>query len=159
MPSESDKSGFAAAQLKGIYVLILSLNNDIDLRVGKIGTIEFRAGYYYYIGSALGQGGFKRVIRHFRVASGENTTRKWHIDHLLPCSEVISAVLLPAYDRIECKAADAVAKLCIPIPDFGCSDCECDTHLFFCEKDITEAIISAGKEITGNESIIIHPCM
>lgn len=145
--------------MKGIYVLVIRLNSNMDLSIGKIGMIEFRAGYYYYVGSALGLGGFKRVVRHFNIASGENRTRKWHIDYLLPFSKVISAVLIPTNMEIECEAARTIADFCASIPDFGCSDCRCATHLFFCEKDITGQIMKSGNKLTGNESIIIYPCM
>lgn len=146
----------------GIYILNLKLKNSIDLSVGKLGEIHFREGHYYYIGSALGPGGFKRVTRHFDLASGKNMTRKWHIDHLLPHSEVICAILLPTGQALECKAAGTFMDFSIPIPDFGCSDCKCHTHLFFTEKDIMNEITNTANKLmgkTGNESIIIYPCM
>ncbi|TAN39270.1 MAG: GIY-YIG nuclease family protein, partial [Candidatus Methanoperedens sp.] len=80
--------------MKGVYILNLKIDKDIVIRVGKLGNIRFKKGYYAYIGSALGTGGFKRVTRHFNIASGKNMTRKWHIDYLLPHSEVVSAVLI-----------------------------------------------------------------
>jgi Uri superfamily endonuclease len=126
--------------MKGVYVLKLEIDKDTVIRVGKLGNIRFKKGYYAYIGSALGTGGFKRVTRHFNVASGKNTTRKWHIDYLLPHSEVVSAMLIPTEERIECSVAKAVGEFCVGIPGFGCSDCSCPAHLFF----------------TGNESIIIN---
>ncbi len=125
--------------MKGVYILNLKIYKDIVIRVGKLGNIRFKKGYYAYIGSALGTGGFKRVTRHFNIASGKNMTRKWHIDYLLPHSEVVSAVLIPTEESIECSVAKAVGEFCVGIPGFGCSDCSCPAHLFF----------------TGNESIII----
>ncbi|CAG1007348.1 MAG: GIY-YIG nuclease family protein [Candidatus Methanoperedens sp.] len=143
--------------MKGIYFLILKLNNNIDLAIGKLGTFHFNTGYYYYIGSAFGTGGFKRVTRHFNVASGKNNTRKWHIDHLLPHSEVICAVLLPTGEALECKAAQTLIGFSELIPGFGCSDCACKSHLFFSEKDIKDNIIRIANKLTENESIIIYP--
>lgn len=133
----------------GIYILILKLNSNISLAVGKLGIIHFRAGHYYYIGSALGSGGFKRVTRHFDVASGKNMTRKWHIDHLLPHSEVICALMLPACEPLECEAAGIFMDFSVPIPDFGCSDCKCHTHLFFTEKDLMNEIINEANKLIG----------
>ena len=148
------------SKMNGIYFLILKLNNDIDLIIGKLGTFHFRAGYYYYyIGSALGTGGFKRVTRHFNVASGKNNTRKWHIDHLLPHSEVICSVLLPTNEALECKAARTLIEFSDFIPGFGCSDCTCKSHLFFSQKDIKNDIIRIANKLIGNESIIIYPSM
>lgn len=145
--------------MKGTYVLILRLNHNIDLTIGKLGDFHFKSGYYYYIGSALGTGGFKRVTRHFNVASGKNSTRKWHIDHLLPRSEVICAVLLPIGEALECKAAQTFMEFSQFIPGFGCSDCTCKSHLFFHESDITNDLIRIANKLAGNESIIIYPSM
>jgi len=141
--------------MKGVYVLKLEIEKDTVIRVGRLGNILFKKGYYAYIGSALGTGGFKRVTRHFNVASGQNLTRKWHIDHLLPHSKVVSAVLIPAEVSIECSVAKAVGEFYVGIPGFGCSDCSCSSHLFFSETDIMDQMISTCNKLTGIESIII----
>ncbi|MCE8425796.1 MAG: GIY-YIG nuclease family protein [Candidatus Methanoperedens sp.] len=126
-----------------------------DVCVGKLGRLHFRKGYYSYVGTACGTGGFKRVARHFNVASGKNKIRKWHIDYLLPHSEVACAILIPTNDDIECTIAAALASSFDGIQDFGCSDCRCNTHLFFSDIDIKGSIIDICKTITGNESIIM----
>ncbi len=141
--------------MKGIYILILKLNNDTVIRIGKLGKFRFKKGYYAYTGSALGPGGFKRVARHYDVGSGKNLTRKWHIDYLLPCSDVVGCVLIPTDESIECNVACAVGEFCDGIPGFGCSDCSCPAHLFFSETDPGEKVISTCNMLTGNESIII----
>lgn len=146
-------------KMKGIYILILKLNNHFGLTIGKLGKFHFKSGYYFYVGSAQGMGGFKRVTRHFNVSSGKNSTRKWHIDYLLPHSEVICAVLLPTDEHLECKVAEALMEFSELILGFGCSDCRCKTHLFFNEKDLNKEIIKAAGKLTGNESIIIYPDM
>lgn len=145
--------------MKGIYVLILRLETDLDLAIGKLGIINFKRGYYYYIGSALGAGGFKRVTRHFNVASGKNSARKWHIDYLLPHCDVICALLLPTYEALECRVAKELMEYSDIIPGFGCSDCTCKAHLFFSDTDIRKVIIDIANKLTGNESIIIYPSM
>lgn len=145
--------------MKGIYVLILRLHIDLDITIGKLGIINFKSGYYYYIGSALGTGRFKRVTRHFNVASGKNLTRKWHIDYLLPHSDVICALLLPTNESLECRIAEELKRYSDIIPGFGCSDCTCKTHLFFSDMDIRKVIIDTANKLTGNESIIIYPSM
>jgi len=145
--------------MKGIYLLIIRLETDLDLAIGKVGIINFKRGYYYYIGSALGTGGFKRVTRHFDVASGKNLTRKWHIDYILPHSDVICALLLPTDEALECRAAKELMQHFDIIPSFGCSDCRCKSHLFFSDMDIREVIIDIANKLTGNESIIIYPSM
>jgi endonuclease-3 len=143
--------------MKGTYILVLRINDDIDLTVGKLGIFHLKKGFYYYIGSALGTGGFKRVTRHFNVAKGKNSTRKWHIDHLLPHSEVLRAVLLPSQQALECKVAQILQKFLDPIPGFGCSDCKCLSHLLFGKEDIRSELMELAARLTLNESIIIYP--
>lgn len=145
--------------MKGIYVLVLWLNNDLEVTIGKLGKFHFKTGYYYYVGSAHGTGGFKRVTRHFNVASGKNSTRKWHIDYLLPHSEVICALLFPTDGTLECKVAGIMEKFSEIISCFGCSDCRCETHLFLSDVNINNNIIRTVTRLTGNESIIIYPSM
>ncbi|MCZ7381489.1 MAG: GIY-YIG nuclease family protein [Candidatus Methanoperedens sp.] len=145
--------------MKGIYVLILRMNETKDIRVGKLGTLHFRRGYYSYVGSAQGSGGEKRITRHFNVAHGKNTTRKWHIDYLLPYSEVICAVFSPTDDALECVVAKLLGKYSESMQGFGCSDCTCESHLFFTGRNITGEVSDICGGVSGNESIIIYPNM
>ena len=39
--------------LKGTYCLIIYLRKDKAIEIGKCGSINFRRGYYVYVGSAL----------------------------------------------------------------------------------------------------------
>ena len=143
--------------VKGIYVLILRLNNDTDIMVGKLGELKFRAGFYTYVGSALGTGGFKRVTRHFNVANGKNLLRKWHVDYLLPQTDVISAVLLPTDEALECTVAEKFADNFEEITGFGCTDCMCRSHLFFSGTNPERNAANICNEVTGIESIILRP--
>jgi len=141
--------------MKGVYVLIMRLDRDKNIIIGKLGSIHFKKGYYAYTGSALGTGGIKRVKRHFDVATGENRTRKWHIDYLMPHSEVLCAVFLSTSEALECTVAESLEFE--GVPGFGCSDCTCGSHLFFSQEDFRNQIISTMNSLTENESIIIHP--
>jgi Uri superfamily endonuclease len=145
--------------MKGVYVLILSLDNDLDIGIGKLGRIYFKKGFYAYVGSAHGTGGSKRVTRHFAVSEGRNWTRKWHIDHLLPHSEVICAVFSPTDDDLECVVAKILSEYSGAIQGFGCSDCTCESHLFFTRKNIMGEASDICEGVSGNESIIIYPNM
>lgn len=141
--------------MKGVYVLILRLDEDKDITIGKLGSLHFEKGFYAYTGSARGTGGIKRVHRHFDVAAGNNRTRKWHIDHLLPNSEVMCALFLPTSEALECTTAASLEFE--GISGFGCSDCTCRTHLFFSQGDFTHEITRTLNSLAENESIIIHP--
>ncbi len=143
--------------VKGTYVLILRLNKDTDIIVGKLGKLMFRAGFYSYIGSALGTGGFKRVTRHFNVANGKSHVRKWHIDYLLPQTDVICAVLLPTDVTLECTVAEKFAEIFTEITGFGCTDCACRSHLFFSGTNPESNAANICNKVTGIESIILRP--
>ncbi|MCZ7401540.1 MAG: GIY-YIG nuclease family protein [Candidatus Methanoperedens sp.] len=145
--------------MKGIYVLILRMKETKDIRVGKLGRLHFRRGYYSYVGSAQGSAGEKRVTRHFNVAQGNNHTRKWHIDFLLPHSELICAVFSPTEEALECVVAKILSEYCEGLQDFGCSDCQCESHLFFTGGNIMGEASDICKGASGNESIIIYPDM
>jgi len=150
----------AVSTMKGIYILILRMKESKDIRVGKLGRLHFRRGYYYYVGSARGSGGDKRISRHFNVAHGKNTTRKWHIDYLLPHPELICAVFSPTDEAIECVVARILSEYCEALQTlqgFGCSDCKCASHLFFTGGNIMSKASDVCKGVSGNESIIIYP--
>ena len=118
----------------GTYTLVLDRTGDGPVEVGALGAIGFSADWYAYTGSALGAGGFSRVERHRAVASGENDTRHWHVDYLLgDATTGVDSVATTTAD-VECavarRLADAVGD---PVPDFGCSDCDCASHLVGCD--------------------------
>lgn len=134
---------------KGIYVLILQLDQESDIQIGKLGKFHFRTGFYVYTGSALGLGGFKRVERHFNVSNGKNPTRKWHIDYLLPKSRIVHAILVPTEDVIECKVARNIMQVSgiSIVPGFGCTDCTCETHLIYAKDELKNLITDMFEKI------------
>ena len=142
---------------KGVYVLILKLDQESDIQIGKLGKLHFRKGFYAYTGSALGSGGFKRVERHFNVSKGINPTRKWHIDYILPKSRIVHTILIPTEDTIECKLARRIRKISgiSIIPGFGCTDCMCETHLIYFQEELKNMIIYACNNI-GIKNMIIN---
>lgn len=115
--------------MKGTYVLILENHADSVVEIGKMGAIEFKKGFYAYVGSAL-SGLEQRVGRHLRV------TRKkmhWHIDYFLASQEVEvrGVVFAETVERKECEIAANLHLKIKNIKNFGCSDCACKSHLFF----------------------------
>jgi Uri superfamily endonuclease len=115
----------------GIYTLILSLQRAEQTEVGSLGIIDFAGGYYSYTGSARGCGGLKRVDRHILVSKGIKTTRRWHIDYLLPHSSVQEVFVTKTSQDLECSIARAIGKRLMLAPGFGCTDCRCISHLHY----------------------------
>ena len=112
----------------GTYTLLIELESGADIEVGALGTREFQAGWYAYTGSALGPGGFARVDRHRRLASGDHDARHWHVDYLLaaPAASIEAVGRSPGLDA-ECAIAREIGGELVP--GFGASDCGCDSHL------------------------------
>ena len=116
----------------GTYVLALRLGSDRSICVGRLGEIDFPAGWYLYTGSALGPGGLRaRVARHQRrLKSGKRA--HWHIDYLREYTAWGGAWGRSSSQRLECAWASALR--CLPqaqivAPGFGASDCQCPAHL------------------------------
>jgi endonuclease-3 len=133
-PSSSPKQRKAQSNVaSGVYLLVLSLIRAKRVTVGQLRTIEFALGFYAYVGSAMGPGGFKRVARHLDVSAGRNKTHRWHIDHLSAVAEIIGISKIATGDRIECEMARNLAlnPVLTGVTGFGSSDCRCCTHLFY----------------------------
>lgn len=113
--------------MKGIYVLVVSVERNITVRVGKLGSLRFERGLYAYVGSA--QNSLEsRVRRHL----GREKKKFWHIDFLLDNLHVkVLRVLYRNVGRFEeCRIAKELGKEGVAVPDFGSSDCRCKSHLF-----------------------------
>jgi len=113
----------------GAYVLLFQFAEPVRLVVGALGERLFPAGYYLYVGSALG-GLRARLARHLRAAKRLH----WHVDYLLRCARVCEVWWLVSTERCECAWASALATARGVRPceaPFGASDCRCPTHLFF----------------------------
>ncbi|MGA9402317.1 GIY-YIG nuclease family protein [Haladaptatus sp.] len=118
--------------MKGTYTLLVELGDSAKVEFGAKGIRELDSGWYAYTGSAFGQGGFSRIARHGRVASGENDARHWHIDYLLghEGARLVGDVRTAGED-VECDVGRTLSEAVESVPGIGASDCDCDTHLHF----------------------------
>jgi len=116
---------------RGSYCLCISVDRDSRIRIGALGKIDFPAGRYVYVGSALNSL-IPRLGRHLRTARGEGRVTHWHIDYLLrePDVEIEAIYATDWAVRMECEISGNVAERGDPIPYFGCSDCTCKSHLY-----------------------------
>ena len=116
------------SDLKGVYLLIINIIKDIKVIIGALGKIEFEKGMYAYVGSAQ-KGLENRVKRHLY---GLNKRNFWHIDYLLEnnFTEVLDVFYRIADKPMECKMAKNLMNQGNMVRKFGCSDCNCQSHLF-----------------------------
>lgn len=115
----------------GTYLLLLNLDQEKEISVGRSGTFSFQPGYYLYLGSAFGPGGLRsRLGRHIR--GGEKIF--WHIDYLRIKSDLKEVWYQITPEPREHQVAAWLASrpgIRLPVPGFGASDCRCRSHLFY----------------------------
>lgn len=137
----------------GTYTLIVTLSEPVTITVGALGEQPFDAGWYAYVGSALGPGGFSRIERHRELAAGKRDVRHWHLDYLLghPAARLADVVRTADADG-ECQVARHLSTACQEdssvhgkaISGFGCTDCGCESHLFYARE--REAVLASVEE-------------
>jgi len=127
--------------MKGCYILIIELKENKKIRIGSIGKIDFKKGFYAYIGSAL-NGLEQRITRHLR----KEKKIHWHIDYLLEHGKIVKIFYKENDIKEECDFAQNFEGKLNSITDFGCTDCKCISHLFFGNlKDILKLINKEDK--------------
>ncbi len=118
--------------MRGAYCLVIKLDEDKDIQVGKLGKFHFPKGYYVYVGSAMNDLD-ARISRHLRPSREKK--KHWHIDYLLEYARVIDVIKIPSERNIEKEVASFFANYGKVIaPGFGSTDTGLKTHLFYFEK-------------------------
>jgi sugar fermentation stimulation protein A len=114
------------AEDRGNYLLVLRLDRSRNITIGKLGTLNFRPGYYVYVGSAMANL-TARMERHRRLRKNHH----WHIDYLRAESDFQMVLPFRTSRSLECLIAEKMKALADwDHPGFGCSDCNCSSHLF-----------------------------
>ncbi|MGC9021119.1 MAG: GIY-YIG nuclease family protein [Candidatus Methanodesulfokora sp.] len=135
--------------MRGAYILILKNSEDVSLRVGSLGPINLRRGFYAYIGSA--RSGIERRIR--RYLEGPSKVR-WHIDYLVtaPSFRVEKVIKIGGGDEVE--IARRISKVLPGIEKFGSSDDrENRSHLFFSESDPLHLLLDIIRDYKNVEIV------
>ena len=112
--------------MKGVYVLLMELKTDKQIQIGKLGKLFFKKGFYAYVGSALNNLE-KRIQRHLSLEKKMH----WHVDYLLKYANITDVFYKETNEKIECNVARKLAESLKGINGFGCSDCNCKSHLFY----------------------------
>jgi len=114
--------------MKGAYILIMENKKNSRIKVGSLGTVVFPPGLYAYVGSAM-RGLEARIERH--ISKQKKTF--WHIDYFLKSRNVTirQVYYKPSKRKEECEIADSLSRYGRAIKGFGCSDCNCEGHLFW----------------------------
>ena len=120
--------------MKGTYILVIQLEKNQAIRIGSLETLDFKKGFYYYIGSAMGEKGSSSLINRVKRHLKSEKKIHWHIDYLLDnqFSAIIQLHLIPSRTRLECTLAENIIDRSDDfIKNFGSSDCVCKSHLAY----------------------------
>ena len=114
------------------------VGRDLKIKVGSLGVVGFKRGYYVYVGS--GQSYLeKRIQRHKKRIKKV----KWHIDYLTTNSGV-KVMEVAAYDlpkKYECILADMLRSMGFKsVKGFGSTDCKCISHLYRIDVDFDRIV-------------------
>ena len=115
----------------GTYALVLFCSRPKLVRIGQLGALRLRRGFYVYVGSALGPGGVHARIAHHRKVSRQP---HWHIDYLRRHTQLDRVWYSSGPVRREhdwARFIRALTGASVPIAGFGSSDCRCLAHLVF----------------------------
>jgi len=114
------------AKDSGSYILLLHLETDSTIKVGRLGDIVFQKGWYLYAGSAK-RNLKKRLARHMR----KRKNLFWHIDYLREAADRCIPIPVRSSTPLECPMAKRLGEISDwSVLAFGSSDCHCNTHLF-----------------------------
>ncbi|MDI6645298.1 MAG: GIY-YIG nuclease family protein [Methanobacteriaceae archaeon] len=113
---------------RGTYCLVIHVKADSNIPIGKLDNIKFKKGYYVYVGSALNSLN-SRIKRHL----SNDKKIHWHVDYLLDSenSRILDVIYVENSKKLECMVAREHSVLGTGVKGFGCSDCKCDSHLFY----------------------------
>jgi len=121
---------------QGTYCLILRLDKNRRIRVGRRPAWTFPQGTYVYVGSAM-KNLSQRIERHLgRKRQGKKLF--WHIDFFREHATVMEVKTIRSNERLECvlsrRLAERADAEAVPL-GFGASDCRCRRHLHYFHED------------------------
>lgn len=130
-------------------MLVLRFLRDVVVKVGSLGDVLFRFGYYGYVGSGMGRGVsslFGRVRRHL----SRSKLLFWHIDYVTSLNDVkvVAVFFTESSTRLEHVVSKALkAAGAVEVKGFGSSDCDekCGSHMFFIGNSQEEAFSTVFK--------------
>ncbi len=128
----------------GTYILLFRSTSQRQLKIGKLGVLKLRAGYYLYVGSAFGPGGIRARLAHHRKRAER---LHWHVDYLRQVLEPVEYWYTYDPRHREHLWAGVMADLPgleLAKQGFGASDCRCASHLFYCGTRPNYQLFRAG---------------
>lgn len=111
----------------GVYIAVFYLPIAQQIRVGKLGPLDFRQGLYFYVGSAQ-KNLLARLERHHK----KRKPLRWHVDYLSSKARMLGVIMIAGSRKGECELAKELEGMFeLSVAGFGASDCRCGGHLFY----------------------------
>lgn len=63
--------------MKGCYCLVIKNDETTKIKIGKLGRLDFKKGYYVYVGSAM-----NRLESRLKRHLSNKKKMHWHVDYL-----------------------------------------------------------------------------
>ena len=128
---------------RGIYLLLIKNEVSRKIKVGSLGEVFFKQGYYVYVGSAQ-RNLKKRIKRHLR----KEKRIRWHVDYFLTYAFVEDVYASELSRNFEEKLAKLLSLKYDYISGFGSSDTKAPSHLFYIgRRNEWEIVKRMAKEI------------
>mgnify|MGYP006290513673 FL=1 len=113
--------------IMGTYTLVLKNNKEFKKKIGSLGKILFKKGYYTYTGSVT-ENNFSRTERHRNICNGEKDTEHWHIDYILQSPTISIIDIFKTNKDKECEINNDIKFT--EFNTIGASDCtNCESHV------------------------------
>ena len=123
---------------RGSYCMVMRLDRETRIPVGKKPPVDFPAGFYCYVGSAMNSLE-KRICRH----RSREKKKHWHIDYFLDHARIVDIKEIESNTKQECGINSDVAEMAdeTPFRGFGSSDCRnCKAHLHLFREDPSDRL-------------------
>lgn len=140
---------------KGVYLLVISIEQDIDVKTRRK-FFHIVKGTYIYVGSAQGPGGLRsRLLRYLKHPN----RLFWHIDYLLSSksARLLTLCFTSTEEDLESQLASKLRESCNPVVGFGSSDKRMDvSHLFQCSNDLNILLQKLSGVLPGLNCVSIR---
>ena len=110
------------------YLLLIQVRQPFKRKIKSLGAVNFKKGYYLYVGSSPARTLGARLRRHI----SKRKKLFWHID-FLTTSKFCGVQEIYVFKCRECNLARCLESrgFTIAKEKFGSTDCHCPSHLFY----------------------------
>lgn len=139
----------------GTYVLLLHLPTEAEIKISDLGTVDFPAGFYGYVGGAFGPDGLAGQIKQFLTPTDLPYR---HIDFLRREAELAEIWLAIGQTTREHVWADllmAIPGAVVFTEGFGTLDCDCESHLVYFDVRPSPEDFEVGAKYRFPEDVIV----